>query len=90
MNEQIVIETVELKNAKQKYWYADEELKTANIDAKVYEPVLEKQSDQNWLTQTALSQPPSLNKTSTKNTRIYCHEARGLLFVKVYFGWNLF
>ena len=42
------------------------------VDAKVYERMIEKQSDRIWLSQTALSLPPSLfYKTYTGNTKIY-------------------
>ena len=41
------------------------------IDTKVYERMLGKQSDWIWLSQTALSLPPSLfYKTYTGNTKI--------------------
>ena len=41
------------------------------IDTKVYERMLEKQSDRIWLSQTALSLPPSLfYKTYTESTKI--------------------
>ena len=41
------------------------------IDTKVYERMLEKQSDRIWLSQTALSLPSSLfYKTYTGNTKI--------------------